>query len=193
MDLYRQLPSFMNFIESDRSKVVLLKDERQFRQFLLKSLFDLEDYSTNFSLYCRLVHTFSHGFPESLFGKTLREVYVTFLTNTAKEDWTQFIRLLNLSSAQELSTRIDAALVTLQSLPTSTSAVLTVCSKLVLFLEELKRLNEEEEVEQKSKKAFVPQGKKLDKFELKAVSYIQFHIFMQAFQNRNYPLQSFSN
>lgn len=38
LDLYRQLPSFMKFVENDRSKVSLLTNDKEFKQFLLDSL-----------------------------------------------------------------------------------------------------------------------------------------------------------
>jgi len=38
LDLYRQIPSFMKFIEANKSKVSLLTDDKEFRKFLLKSL-----------------------------------------------------------------------------------------------------------------------------------------------------------
>jgi hypothetical protein len=111
--------------------------------------------------------------PDALFGKSLREVYVNLLIGGETEDWEQFIRLLNVSSAHELRTRIEAALTTLKECDSSGS-LSDFSTSLVLFSEELLRLEESKKSDAvsspKSQNVFVPQGKKLDKFELKAVS-----------------------
>ena len=111
--------------------------------------------------------------PGPLFGKTLREVYVNFLAGNTSEDWSQFIRLLNVSSSVELQNRLERTIDVVKSIPNANSWTLSISSRLFLFLEELKRLdNEDEEVAKKDKNVFVAQGKKLDKFELKAVRFI---------------------
>ncbi len=134
---------------------------------------DLNSYSSNFAISCRVLHALSEGMPDALFGKTLREVYVNSLAGGESEDWNQFTRLISLSSAHELKTRIEAALVTLKEAGAS-NAVSNHSASLLLFTEELKRLEEAPDVDivcsPKSQSVFVPQGKKLDKFELKAVS-----------------------
>lgn len=110
--------------------------------------------------------------PDALFGKSLREVYVNLLIGGESQDWDQFIRLLNVSSAHELRTRIEAALTTLKECDSSGS-LSDFSTSLVLFSEELLRLEESKKSDAtspKSQNVFVPQGKKLDKFELKAVS-----------------------
>ncbi|XP_046460539.1 origin recognition complex subunit 3-like [Daphnia pulex] len=171
LDLYRQLPSFMKFIEKNRSKISLLTDDKEFRLFLQKSLEALNTYSKNFSLSCRIIHSLSDGMPDALFGKSLREVYVNLLIGGESEDWEQFLRLLNVSSAHELRTRIEAALTTLKECDSSGS-LSDFSTSLVLFSEELLRLEESKKSDAvsspKSQNVFVPQGKKLDKFELKA-------------------------
>jgi len=173
LDLFRQLPSFMKLIESNRSKVSLLTDDKQFRQFLLKSLQELVEYSVKFSTHCKMVHSFSQGLPDALFGKTLREVYVTFLTNGGSDDWDQFLRLIGLCSAHELRSRIEASLDVLKEMTNSGgSLLLSFRTSLICFLEEINRLeaeNVEEIVSAKSQNLFAPQeGKKMDKFELRA-------------------------
>lgn len=99
-------------------------------------------------------------------------MYVNLLTDGGSKDWGQFTRLLGLSSAYELRTRIEAALAKLNEFNASVSSPLY--TSLVIFLEELKRLENEPIAEDtsttspKSQNVFVPQGKRLDKFELKA-------------------------
>jgi hypothetical protein len=110
--------------------------------------------------------------PDALFGKSLREIYVNFLIGSQSEDWDQFIRLLNVSSAHELRSRIKVSLATLKECDTSNS-LSNFSTSLVLFSEELIRLEEVQTdcaTSPKNQNVFVPQGKKLDKFELKAVS-----------------------
>lgn len=111
--------------------------------------------------------------PDALFGKTLREVYVNSLSGSESEDWNQFIRLLNVSSAHELKSRIEAALAILKE-STGSNTASDFSTSLLIFAEELKRLEEAPAADTasspKSQNVFVPQGKKMDKFELKAVS-----------------------
>lgn len=113
--------------------------------------------------------------PDALFGKSLREVYVNLLIGSESEDWDQFIRLLNVSSAHELRNRIESAFTTLKESDTSLS-LSDFSTSLILFSEELKHLEEKQKTDAatspKSQNVFAPQGKKLDKFELKAVSEI---------------------
>ena len=110
-------------------------------------------------------------------------MYVNLLTDGGSKDWGQFTRLLGLSSAYELRTRIEAALAKLNEFNASVSSPLY--TSLVIFLEELKRLENEPIAEDtsttspKSQNVFVPQGKKLDKFELKAVSFITIVRFLK--------------
>ena len=122
---------------------------------------------------CRILHALSEGMPDALFGKTLREVYVNSLAGGESEDWNQFIRLIGLSSSHELKMRIESALVILMESGASNSSDLS--NNLVVFTEELKRLEETPDADiggsPKSQNVFVPQGKKLDKFELKAVRF----------------------
>ena len=111
--------------------------------------------------------------PDALFGKSLREVYVNLLIGSESEDWDQFIRLLNVSSAHELRNRIETAFTMLKECDTSNS-LSDFTTSLILFSEELKHLGETKKTDAaatspKSQNVFVPQGKKLDKFELKAV------------------------
>lgn len=171
LDLYRQVPSFMKFIENNRSKVSLLTDDKEFRSFLQKSFEDLNSYSKDFSLSCRILHCLSDGMPDALFGKSLREVYINFLIGAESEDWDRFIQLLNISTSYELQSRIQAALTTLKESDVS-SALSDFSTSLVLFSEELKRLEQAPDTDTatspKSPNVFVPKGKKLDKFELKA-------------------------
>ena len=122
-----------------------------------------------------MIHSFSQGLPDALFGKTLREVYVTFLTNGGSNDWDQFLRLIGLCSAHELRSRIEASVDVLKEMTSSGgSLLLSFNNPLVCFLEELNRL-EAENVEVPSvhsQNLFAPQqGKKLDKFELRAVTF----------------------
>lgn len=111
--------------------------------------------------------------PDSLFGKSLREVYINSLADGGSEDWEQFIRLLNVSSSYELRSRIESAILTLRESDTATS-LSDFSTSLVVFAEELKRLEETPDNDlcgsPKSQNVFVPKGKKMDKFELKAVS-----------------------
>ena len=125
-----------------------------------------------------MIHSFSQGLPDALFGKTLREVYVTFLTNSGSSDWEQFLRLIGLCSAHELRSRIEACVDVLKKMSSSGGlSLLSVNNPLICFLEELNRL-EAEDVEEiasvKHQNLFAPQqGKKMDKFELKAVMVYQ--------------------
>ena len=132
----------------------------------------MNDYSLCFAIHCKLLQTFSEGLPDSLFGKTFREVYVLFLANAGDDDWTQFIKVLNLLSAHELQTRMENTLSVLKSLPVSNSSTMQMSGRLFLFLEELRRLDKEQDDKQdeKEKQAFVSQGKKLNIAELRAVS-----------------------
>lgn len=119
--------------------------------------------------------------PDALFGKSLREVYVNLLIGSESEDWDQFIRLLNVSSAHELRNRIETAFTMLKECDTSNS-LSDFTTSLILFSEELKHLGETQKTDAaatspKSQNVFVPQGKKLDKFELKAVRGILFLFF----------------
>lgn len=111
--------------------------------------------------------------PDSLFGKSVREVYVNSLVEGGPEDWEQFIRLINVSSAHELRTRIESAILTLKE-SDPTSSLSNFPTSLVIFSEELRRLEEapanETATSPKSQNKFVPQAKKMDKFELRAVS-----------------------
>lgn len=138
---------------------------------------ELNDYSNNFSLHCRLLHSLSEGLPDSLFGKTLREVYVNMLAGSRTEDWKQFMQLMNLSSAHELRTRIESALATLTELD-STSKTSNISTKLTHFLEQLRRLEGKQATEKspsKDQAALTPQAnKKLS--ELKAVRFFHFYI-----------------
>lgn len=95
------------------------------------------------------------------------------MTDGGSKDWSQFTRLIGLSSAYELRTRIEAALAKLNEYNGFVSSPLS--TSLVLFLEELKRLEEEPDshdtaTSPKNQNIFVAQGKKLGKHELKAVS-----------------------
>ena len=193
LDLYRQLPSFMKLIENDRSKISLLTDDKEFKQFLLDSLevhnsnsiillqsfhFDCSQevnaHSKGFAANCKVLHALSDGMPDSLFGKSLREVYINLLADNVAEDWDQFVRLIGLSSSHELRHRIDAALLCLKESVDSSASMSDSSTSLVVFSEELKRLEENPADDQltspKSQNVFTPQGKKLDKFELKAVN-----------------------
>lgn len=111
--------------------------------------------------------------PDALFGKSLREVYINFLIGAESEDWDRFIQLLNISTSYELQSRIQAALTALKESDVS-SALSDFSTSLVLFSEELKRLEQAPDTDTatspKSPNVFVPKGKKLDKFELKAVN-----------------------
>jgi len=108
------------------------------------------------------------------------------LADGGKEDWKQFTRLLSLCSAHELRSRIEATLTTLRA-SDQTGASTSTSSSLILFLEQLRRLEEtggtSKSPNAKEPSVFVAQGnKKLDKFELKAVStlrYIPFFMFMR--------------
>lgn len=117
--------------------------------------------------------------PDALFGKSLREVYVNFLIGAESEDWERFIQLLNVSTMHELQSRIQAALTGLKESGIS-NALSDSSTSLLLFLEELKRLEQTPTTDgatsPKSQNVFVPKGKKLDKFELKAVSILLLYI-----------------
>ena len=121
-----------------------------------------------------MLHSLSQGLPDALFGKTLREVYITVLTDSGATDWNQFLRLMGLCSAHELRSRIESCVNTLkETIDDSAAAVLSFNNPLVCFLEELNRLEAEDADDMaaaKSRNLFVPQqGRKMDKFELKAV------------------------
>lgn len=126
--------------------------------------------------------------PDSLFGKSLREVYVNLLTGSESGDWDQFIRLIGVSSSHELRNRISAALLSLKECPDASTSTSDISTSLVIFSEELKRLEEAPEDDTisspKSQKVFSSQGKKLDKFELKAV-----RIDFQNFDKRSFANQ----
>ena len=99
------------------------------------------------------------------------------LADGGKEDWKQFTRLLSLCSAHELRSRIEATLTTLRA-SDQTGASTSTSSSLILFLEQLRRLEEtggtSKSPNAKEPSVFVAQGnKKLDKFELKAVSTLR--------------------
>lgn len=182
----------MKLVESDRSKIALLTDDKAFRQFLINGLEvsyrlhpfltssiklfsafkDLDAYSKDFALHCRLIHSLSEGLPDAPFGKTLRECYVNLLADSSSDDWNQFTRLFSLSSAHELKTRLESALKNLKEFSESPCDSAT---SILLFLEQLRRLEEDNLTEgnpgsSRNEQIFIPQGKKLDKFELKAVS-----------------------
>lgn len=111
--------------------------------------------------------------PDGLFGKTLREVYVNLLSGIETEEWNTFVRLVSVSSAYELKTRIDAAIATLKEWDES-NLMSDTLSSFVIFSEELKRLEEAPvtyAADDSSQNIFSAQGKKMDKFELKAVSF----------------------
>lgn len=125
-----------------------------------------------------MLHALSDGLPDVPFGKTLREVYVNMMSHGGAEDWKHFTRLLSLSSAHELQTRIEAAMTTLRDADLIGNAS-SISTSLILFSEQLRRLGESQFTEKspnsKDQAIFVPQGnKKLDKFELKAVPKFSF-------------------
>ena len=120
-----------------------------------------------------MLHSLSQGLPDALFGKTLREVYITFLTNSGSDDWNQFTRLIGLFSAQELRNRVEACITVLKEVADTSLMVFSISNPLILFQEELKRLEVEEDTNSpNTRNIFVPLGKKMDKFELKAVRKI---------------------